>query len=316
MKELVQALRKADHVLVATHLNPDGDGLGSALALALALESMGTDARVYARDGVPPVYQFLPQSHRVLTTLEGVNPATTMLVLIDCNMPERAGLQDAGRFAGTLVIDHHATESDFGDVRWVDPESPAAGLMIHQLLGELGISLTPAIATNLYAALAVDTGTFRYPNTTTATFRAAAELMEAGARPDEVSRQLYQSWSRNRFELLYRTLSTSEIRGPVASIMIPESLFRETGTTSTDTEHFVNYPLMVKDVLVSVLLRQTGADAWKVSLRSKGDINVAMVAEGFGGGGHRNAAGCTVTGDADTARAQVLAALRAIPMLG
>jgi phosphoesterase RecJ-like protein len=303
----VSFLREQSRFVITTHVFPDGDGLGSALALSLALEAMGKQCRVYCRDGVPDVYEFLPHSEKVLKKTPPADGAA--LVLLDCNKPERAAIE-AEDFDSTAVIDHHETESDFGQVRWIEPRVPATGIMVYHALKALGAAITKDIATNLYAAIAVDTGTFRFSNTDPDSLRVAAELTEAGAEPGYISENLYQTWSENRFKLLCMNMGSLDVKGSVSLTTVTAEMFELTNTHIYDTENFVNFPLLMKDVKVSVFLRETEKNIWKVSLRSKGDINVAKLAERFHGGGHKNAAGCRVRGDLVTVRGKVLGAIR------
>ncbi len=314
MNDIISFIHKHESFFITTHLNPDGDALGSALALGEALESMGKKVRIYNHDGTPATYRFLPGHERIL---EGPPPAEaprSALILLDCNIPERAGIEELV-FADAAVIDHHATEMEFGNPRWVETRNPATGLMVFRLIKELGVLLNPDMAINIYTALAVDTGSFRFPNTTADCLRAAAELVDAGARPGEISEHLYQDWSRDRFELLLQNLSSVELHGQVALTVIPQEMFTETGTTPSDTENFVNFPLVISTVMVSALMREVERDIWRVSLRSKGSVDVSKVAQGFDGGGHMNAAGCTLVGNLQETKERLLSSISSLPEL-
>ena len=308
--EVVEALREKNDFVLATHINPEGDALGSQIALALALEAMGKAAYLFNRDGVPDFYGFLPGCHKIHRELPSETAGRTLL-LLDCNKPERAAV-DGRTFKDSIVIDHHETESDFGDVRWIEPQAPATGLMVFELLKALDSEITAAMAVNLYAAIAVDTGTFRYNNTTPEVLRAAAELAEAGAKPGEVAEGIYESWSTPRFKLLCHTLGTLQLRDGMAITVATQEMFRQTGTSVSDTEEFSNFSRMIRDAKVSAFLRELPGGGWKVSLRSKGEHNVAQVAERFGGGGHKNAAGCTIEGDLASAKRRLAEAIQKI----
>ncbi len=308
--EVVAAVREGTDFVLATHISPEGDALGSQIALAMALDAMGKGAYVYNRDGVPDFYEFLPGFEKIRTELPAETSGSTLL-LLDCNKPERAAV-DGRPFKSSVVIDHHVTESDFGNIRWIEPAAPATGLMVFELLKALGSEITSAMAVNLYAAIAVDTGTFRYNNTTPEVLRAAAELAEAGASPGEVAEGIYESWSTPRFKLLCRTLGTLKIQNGTAVTVATQEMFRQTGTSVADTEEFSNFSRMIRDVKVSAFLRELPEGGWKVSLRSKGKHDVAHVAERFGGGGHRNAAGCTIDGDLDSAKRRLTEAIREV----
>lgn len=308
-KKLSSCLLNEDCFLIATHINPDGDAIGSSLALAEALASLGKKTFLYDRDPVPKYYCFLPGHGKFSTDLKKALRTDPVLILLDCNSPERAALE-AVTFRKTLVIDHHETERDFGDLRWVAKDAAATGMLIYALIRSFGLKITPSMATNLYAAIAVDTGTFRYSNTTDEVLRAAAELVTAGAEPGVIAENLYETWEYGRFQLYLRVMNTLERKDGVAIVHVTDDMFRQTGTTAEDTENFANLPRRIGDVKVAALFRETGSGEWKASLRSKGAANVARIAEQFGGGGHRNAAGFRIKGDFATAKKALLKALR------
>lgn len=301
-KKVVSVLKEEKNILIATHVNPDGDALGSSLALADALGALGKEVQIYSRDKTPPLYKFLPGHRRITSRVEAAMKNDPLLVLLDCNSRERAALMGYV-FRKSVIIDHHETENDFGDIRWIDRSAAATGLMIYFLVKALGIALTKDIATNLYTAVAVDTGTFRYSNTKSDVLRAGADLIESGAEPHRIADYLYETWDRNRFSLLVMALDTLHIHNGLATTYITKDMFRKTITGFEDTENFANFPRMIDSVNVSAILREVESGVWKVSLRSKGSFNVAKIAEGFGGGGHRNAAGYRIRADLKSAKA-------------
>lgn len=312
LRDIVRYIEGGDVFFLSTHINPEGDALGSSLALSLALDLLGKRSIVFDIDGVPEIYNFLPQKERVITSLDGIETSEMSLVLLDCNEPQRAGVEGIS-FRRTAVIDHHIVEGDgFGDIRWIEPDAPACGLMVYSLLKALGVRMTPEIALNLYTAIAIDTGTFRYGNTTAESLEAAAELVRAGALPSFVAENLYETWSEARFRLLCKALSTIEISGGIATMVVTSEMFKETGASPEDTENFAGMPRMSKSVRLSALFRQMGKDSWKVSLRSKGDIDVSSVARSFGGGGHRNASGYKIESDLETAKRLLFERLKAL----
>jgi phosphoesterase RecJ-like protein len=308
-EKVLSAFRKEETFLLAAHISPDGDALGSCIALCTALESLGKKALVYSRDPVPRQYRFLPGNGRIVSNLKDIARLDPALVLLDCNSPERAGLEHVP-FRRSIVIDHHETENNFGDLKWIDPGAAATGMMVYFLIKGLGAPLTADIAVNLYAAIAVDTGTFRYSNTSPEVLRASADLVDCGANPSLVSEALYESWENRRFDLLVETLNTLEIKSGVAFTHITKEMFRKTSTKPEDTESFSDFPRRIRSVKISALFRELGGGEWKASLRSKGDVNVARVAESFGGGGHKNAAGFKIKADLETAKDALLKASR------
>jgi phosphoesterase RecJ-like protein len=306
---LIAAFRKERYFLLAAHIGPDGDALGSCLALAEALESLGKTVFVFDRDPVPEYYRFMPGQGKFRSALGQIPAKKPLLVLLDCNSTERAAL-NGHIFKKTVVIDHHETESDFGDIRWVERTAAATGLMVFNLIKALKVPVTKSMATNLYTALAVDTGTFRHSNTGPDVLRAAAELVEAGALPGTIAEYLYERWTKNRFDLLTLSLRTLKIDDGIAIIHVTKEMFSKTGTGESDTENFANVPRTIDSVMISVLIREIERGRWKVSMRSKGRANVANIAAARGGGGHRNAAGFSITADLASVKRAVLQAGR------
>jgi phosphoesterase RecJ-like protein len=303
--ELLSFLRGKKDFFIATHINPEGDALGSALALSMALDTLGKRTVVYDRDGVPELYRFLPGQEKIIDSSQGIQTSGLNLLLLDCNTPERAGIEGL-RFKSSAVIDHHETETEFGDIKWIEPKAAATGQMIFDVVRELGVALSKEIAVNLYSALAIDTGTFRFGNTTAEVLRAAADLAEAGARPGYIANNLYETWSEKRFRLLIMALNTLEIKDTIAFTFVTREMFRKTGAGPEDTENFSSLPRIMKDVGTSAFFREVDDDEWKVSLRSRGDINVARIASSFGGGGHKNAAGYKIKATFEDAKKALL----------
>ncbi|MFZ6017607.1 MAG: DHH family phosphoesterase [Nitrospirota bacterium] len=306
--EIITLLKKEEEFLIVTHINPDGDAIGSSIALSLALGSVGKKTLLYDRDPIPEFYRFLPGHEKFTHSISTLNTQHSTLILLDCNSPDRAGIDNL-TFKHSVVIDHHETERNFGDIRWVDTETAATGLMVFYLIKELGIKITRDIAIDLYSAISIDTGTFRYSNTTPEVLRVSAELIEAGANPYYISNSLYETWSERRFDLLIRALNTLEIRDDIAITTVTKEMFIKTGTGSEDTENFSNFPRMIQSVRISALFREIDTGLWKVSLRSKGDVNVARIAELFDGGGHKNAAGYKIKADLKSAKEALLKAV-------
>lgn len=311
-QELITCLQDMDNFVIASHVFPDGDTLGASLALGEALRLIGKKAVSYCIDGVPESLRFLPGNEKVARTLDGLGGngslSDAILILMDCNSPDRVGI-DGASFKKSIVVDHHLTEKPFGDIRWVAPDIAATGLMAYTLIKALGVELTRDMAMNIYTALAVDTGTFRYSNTTGWALAVAAELVEKGVQPSFVADRLYNDWSQEKFLLMNEMLHSLVIRDGVAIASITLDMFNRTGARPDDTENFVNIPIMVKSIRMSALFRQVGARQWKASLRSRGDVNVAAIAQAFDGGGHKNAAGYKAEGELGEVKARLLEAL-------
>ncbi len=291
---LVKAILKARSFLIVIHINPDGDALGSALALARVLKKhMGREVTLLNNDPIPQVYRFLPGWEDFSHTLPQTTP--DVLILLDCGEVERTGFKNLpGKLK--LVVDHHLTKQNFGDIKWGISDASSTGEMVFNLIHALGAPLDKDTALCLYTAIVTDTGGFRYSSTSPSSFRAAAELLEAGVSPWNVTENIYESISSERMALMGKALNGLKRNGEVAVISVTDSMYKETGTSAEDTENFANLARSIKGVEVAVFLRQIGPDSFKVSMRSKGRVNVAAIAEAMGGGGHHNAAGGLMKG--------------------
>lgn len=302
--------RPPGRALMLGHVHPDADVLGTLLALGLALEAGGWSVVYGGPHPAPGALDFLPgiERYQVLKSVEGAFDVT---VLTDCPNPARTeGLIDQARAATPVVvnIDHHPDNRRYGQVNWIDTGAAATGEMVYRLLVDLGLPITPAIATNLFTAVHTDTGSFRYSNVTPATFRIAADLVAVGADPAAVASALYERRAADALRLLGETLARIEVSedGRVAWLALPPGVVPE---RFVESEDLVNYPRSIHSVRVACLLRERGGQV-KVSLRGKGDVDVQKIAARFGGGGHPNAAGFTVTGALGPVTRDVLAAVR------
>lgn len=310
--KLLSFLKEEEKFFIATHISPEADAIGSSLALSMALESIGKVTVLFDKDPVPKFCHFLPGCEKFTNVISPFLTSDFALILLDCNTLKRAGITGS-TFKYSVVIDHHQTGEDFGDIKWVVPEAAATGMMIFYLIKKLGINITRDMAINLYSAIAIDTGTFRYGNTTADVLRIAAKLVEAGASPAHISNNLYETWSQERFELLIMVLNTLEVKCNIATTFVTREMYRKTGAVPEDTDNFPAFTRIMKAVKVSALFRELDDNYWKVSLRSKGDINVALVASRFDGGGHKNAAGYVVKSDLESAKESLLKALLTLP---
>jgi bifunctional oligoribonuclease and PAP phosphatase NrnA len=310
--KLMSFLKEEEKFFIATHISPEADAIGSSLALSMALESLGKVTVVFDKDPVPKFCHFLPGYGKFTNVISPFLTSDFALILLDCNTLKRAGIKGL-TFKYSVVIDHHQTEEDFGDIKWVVPEAAATGMMIFYLIKKLGVNITRDMAINLYSAIAIDTGTFRYSNTTAEVLRIAAKLIEAGVSPAHISNNMYETWSQERFALLIMALNTLEVKGNIATTFVTREMYRKTGAVPEDTESFSALIRIMKDVEVSAFFREMDNNCWKVSLRSKGDINVALIASWFDGGGHKNAAGYVVKSDLESAKESLLKALLILP---
>lgn len=298
------------HALMLGHVHPDADVLGTLLALGELLAARGWTVVEGGPHPAPALLSFLPgvERYRTLSAVEG---PLDVVVLTDCPNPARTeGLLEQARAIGACVIniDHHPDNRRYGDVNWIEPTASATGEMVYRLAAALGAPLTPGMATNLFTAIHTDTGSFRYSNTTAETFAIAAALVGAGAQPGLVSGCLYERRQADSLRWLGESLRRIEVSpdGRIAWLALPGGAVPE---SFIEAEELVNYPRSIDSVRVACFLRQLG-DHVKVSLRGKGDVDVSRIAAQFGGGGHPNASGCTVSGELAAVTREVLAAVR------
>jgi phosphoesterase RecJ-like protein len=314
--KLLNLVKQNRSFLIVGHINPEGDSLGSCLALALGLKKLGKkDICVLSRDPVPEVLKFLPSAKTVKQ--KPPRKEFDVVFIVDCNTVERTGFEgfNAGK---TGIIDHHVLPANTAEselhkpvsASLIDPDAAAAGVLIYKVLTALKVPIDRSIAINLYTALLVDTGGFRYSNASPESLEIASHLVEAGAKPWGIAKELYENVPYDSMALLGLSLSTLKKKDGIAWITTTKSRFKKTGTTAEDCEDFVDYPRRVKDIEVAVFFRQDGEKTFKISLRSKGGVNVQKIAKRFGGGGHAPAAGCKVNGTLREAQDKVLKAVR------
>ncbi len=305
-EEVARAIKAGRRFLVASHANPDGDAVGSLLAMGLLLERMGKEVVMYNKDPVPGNFRFLPGSELIRSTLDDFAFDTT--VILDCSELDRVGsLPDAGRL-GTLVgIDHHLTAEPLGEVTYLDPGASSIGEMIHDIMQHLPVDLDPVLAVCIYTSILSDTGSFRYSNTTPKTLRVAAEMVAHEVSPWEVALAVFESQPRTRLDLLSQVLQTLDVdpSNRYGSIVITRQMFDQTGTKVEDIDGFINYPRGIEGIEVAIQYRQVDMERYKVSFRSRGSVNVAGIAGQYGGGGHANAAGCTLDGTLESVRERI-----------
>jgi phosphoesterase RecJ-like protein len=311
LSEVVELIDRKKRFVITSHVRPDGDGLGSGLALYWMLSSLGKEAAVILRDPVPVSYTVLPGSDLVAVQ-EDIAEIYDAAFVIECSDVERPGLPGLkGQFV--VNIDHHSTTQPFGDINWIDSTSAAVGEMIYNLCKALGVEVTKEIAECVYTALLTDTGSFHFSNTTERTLKIASELVRRGVEPARISQALFYSNPFGKVRLLGLVLSTiqRDETGHVAWIKMDREMMRAAGASEEDADGIVNHALSVHDVVAVAFFKELSPRVYRVSLRSKGRNNVAKVAELFGGGGHRNAAGCRIEADYEEARRLVIEGLQA-----
>ena len=310
---LLTLLRARQSFLVTSHARPDGDAIGSALGLMHLLEAMGKQVTVAFADPIPAPFHCLGGVERIVNTLPQNSPDG--VILLECDRLERSGfgLADfaALNAAMAINIDHHLSGRAFADFNWIDPAACAVGLMIYDVAIASAVTISPQMAGCLYAAVLTDTGSFTFASTNAATFACAEHLLESGADANAIAQSIYFSNPPGKVRLLGIALSNMQIDGAVCWSSITLEEMQRAGATVEDCEGVVNYLIGIVGVQAAVLLRQTTApQEFRLSLRSKGDVDVAAVANHFGGGGHRNASGCTLEGTQAEVTARVLARLQ------
>lgn len=307
-------LRQARRVLVVSHTAPDGDAIGSALGVAELIRAMGASAVVISRDPVPSSLAFLPGLDAILvqSTMPRDWPQDyDLVVVLECPDLDRTGFApELGRHP-ILSIDHHIPDAAYGQVDYLDPEAPAVGEMLVHVAAAAGIDLTPTMATCLYTALVTDTGDFRHSNATPRAFAAAARLVTAGAAPHEIAEGLWGHTPARVVRLTAAILSTLDLvaDGRLAIVWCDRAMLGRVGAIAGDTENIIAIPRNIESVEVAILLKDFDPGTIRVSLRSRGRVDVQTVAAIFGGGGHRAASGCTLPGSLSQARDALLAVL-------
>ena len=304
-EQVLKIVNAATHVVLVTHIHPDGDALGSLLALADILEGQGKKVFRYLEEPVSHLYDFLPDCDLIETDLtalerfaEMAGQGNVISISLDCGDCDRLGeaKRDLLAISPFIVIDHHHGHRAFGDLLWLEPDRSSTGELVYELAQLMGAAVSKKAAFSLYVAISTDTGSFRYENTSSRTLQIAADLVDSGVHPEEVADKVYDNYTLERLRLMEMVLATLQIyaAGQIGLIQVSAEMFERSGATAADVEGFVNYPRALRSVRVAVFLKEVKKGMISVSLRAKGDCDVAVIAGSFGGGGHRNAAGFRV----------------------
>jgi phosphoesterase RecJ-like protein len=321
-RRVLDVLDRSRNVLITTHVRPDGDALGSTAAMALALRKRGIAHRVLLLSHLPRKYAFIFLENQIdYLDVEAGWPGDFSMAAFDCLLVVDTGTwsqlpgvrERVEGFAGTkVVVDHHLTQEDWADARLVVTQAAAAGEIVAEMLDRWPVEFDKPIAKSLYLAIASDTGWFQFSNTRPQTLRLAARLMEAGVETDWMYQHLYQNERAQRVLLQTRAQQSLELLldNRLAVMTLTKADFEQTGASVPDTENLINVPLQIGSVEVSVLLVEPKeGGAIRVSLRSKGQVDVAAFAQQFGGGGHARASGLKLEADLAGARQAVIAAM-------
>jgi phosphoesterase RecJ-like protein len=299
---IVEAIRSRQRFVLSSHSRPDGDSIGSQLAMAYALRDLGKQVELFNLDPAPPQLMGFPgvRDIRIAPAVDGSFDAS---IIMECSDLARTGVTGLDR-AFVINIDHHPGNAAYGQINWFDSTAAACAEMVFDLIQALGVRLSVEIATHIYLAILTDTGSFHFSNITPKTFDICRQLVEAGVDPVRVSRQVFDNNSMGRLKLLASVLAgmTFDPSNRIGILVLDHAMARAAGGTYDDTEGLINQPLTVKEVQAVIFFKQSEGDSYRVSMRSKGDVDIGVVAKEFGGGGHKNAAGCSVTGPIDQLR--------------
>ena len=290
-------IRKRKRFVLSSHVRPDGDAIGSQVAMALALRAMGKEARMVDRDAAPAPLHVFPAVTDIEVATRIDDPGDAVIVM-ECGDLGRTGV--AGFERGFVInIDHHIGNTNYGALNWFDGSAAACGEMVFDLIvNELRVPLSVDIATHIYIAILTDTGSFHYSSISPRTFDICRQCMEAGIDPPAIARAVFDSNNLGRLKLFGAVLSKMQLdpSGRVATICVDRKLATDCGGTYEDTEGIVNLPLTVKEIEATVFFKEAGDNDWRISMRSKGEVDVNAIAQQYGGGGHKNASGCSARG--------------------
>lgn len=315
LQKIIDRIRSCGKFLIASHVRPDGDAVGSELALYHLLRAMGKEVDIYSQDPIPRIYAFLPGSEAVAGRIKEPERYDAAF-LLDCSEMDRIG-DEADAIAGVpllINIDHHVSNRAFCEPAWIDAKASSTGEMIFRLAEALGAEITPEVAVNLYTAIVTDTGSFRYTNTSAETLKIAAELVEKGADPHFVAENVYESTPIEKVRLLAKALATLEFewQGRIGSILVSQDMFTQAGARPEHADSFADFVRGIAGVEVGVFYTEMPDGRYKVGFRSKGRVDVERIASRFGGGGHAAAAACRIDGDFAAIKREVNQAIMAV----
>ncbi len=308
---LLELIRERNSFVISSHLRPDGDAIGSALGLMHLLEAMGKRATVCFVDPIPANFQFLDGKERVTSTF----PQADAAIFLECDSVDRSSIDRAEFEAAPpgliMNIDHHRSGREFADFNWIDPEAAAVGCMIYDLALAAEVPVTRSIAECLYAAILTDTGSFNYPSTSASTFAMAEHLVQSGANPNRIAADVYFSNPPSKVRLLGIALSNIQIDGAVSWSHVTVEEMERVGASVEDCEGVANHLIGIAGVEAAAFLRELPEqNQFRLSLRSRRALDVSVIAEAFGGGGHRNASGCSMEGTLAEVTRRIVAHMR------
>jgi len=305
---ILQVLRQGERFLVCSHSRPDGDAVGSVLAMGMLLEQMGKRVDLVTPDAVPAIYRALPGAGAIRHALRVHGPYDAV-ILLECDGLERARLRGLENFF-LINIDHHLTGKPYAHLNWIDYEAASVGELVYRLVKAAEATVTREMAICLYVTVLTDTGGFTYGSVRASTFALARELVLAGADPVAIAREVCFSTPASKVLLLGAALANLKREGRLSWLWVTHQDMVRTCAAEEDCEGIVNVAVGISGVEAAVFLRELPEQRFRLSLRSKGNLNVAEIAERLGGGGHGNAAGCTLDGPLTRALDEILSELR------
>jgi phosphoesterase RecJ-like protein len=300
-QQIINQLKKSERILIASHVHPDGDAIGSLIGLGVGLEEFKKRVWLYNESPIPAIYQFLPSLHLVHQTIGDITDFDTAIIL-DCSDLHRIGeaAEAISKIPVLINIDHHSTNTRFGKYQYVDPAASSTAEIVYRLIKEMNIPITTGMAYAIYTGIMADTGSFRFANTTPESFEISHQMVLCGADPHKVAHHVYETISLSRIKLLNMLYDSIELshNGKMSVMTLTQTMFKSSGLKFEDVDGLINYAKQIENVKLAALLferrrnpnRKLGSD-YHVSLRSDGAVNVAAIASAFGGGGHPNAAG-------------------------
>lgn len=314
---ILEVLKSKDNYLITSHVNPEGDSIGSQIAMFYILQKLGKQAVMVNHDDVPDNLTFLPQSNLITTRLPDDFEVDACIIL-DCPVKERIGdvCREVKKEHFIINIDHHISNEYFGDINWVQPEASSVGEMIFSLVKGSGIEITKDLAMAIYTAILTDTGMFNYDNTSRRTHEVAGELIAYGVKPKEMNRQIFEKKSLAEVRLLGKALTTLQLEadGRLAHMCLTRKMYQEENVEHISTDEFINFPRSIKGVEIAIFFKEKtgGHKGVNISFRSSGKFDVNAIAALFGGGGHAQASGCVLEEPLGEAQKRVLDETRKI----
>jgi bifunctional oligoribonuclease and PAP phosphatase NrnA len=309
--QICEAIRSRQRFVISSHARPDGDSIGSQLAMAFALRALGKHVEVVNQDAAPPPLMAFP-GVPAIQVAERVIGEFDAAIVMECSELKRTGVEGLDRFF-VINIDHHPGNAEYGAINWFDGTAAACAEMVFDVIRALDVPLSVEIATHIYVGILTDTGSFHYSSISSRTFDICRQLVDAGVDPPKVARSIFDSNTLGRLKLFGAVLSSIELEhgGRLAVVCVDRAMAAASGGTYDDTEGLINLPLTVREIQAAIFLKEIDKNDYRVSMRSKGDIDLCAVAKKFGGGGHKNASGCSLTGDYDEVRSRIIAEVTA-----